>query len=109
VTLQPFLQGPGGVLGSPRLHHEKQRRIEAAGEKAGSISMPPFPRHLAGEAPQHEMAGLVVGRLFGDQGKGETKRGRTIAVGFGPDFMQTHAFEPVEGKLWPKRMGHART
>jgi len=55
------------------------------------------------------MAGLVVGRLFGDQGKGETKRGRTIAVGFGPDFMQTHAFEPVEGKLWPKRMGHART
>ena len=97
MTFQPFFQGPGGVLGSPRLYDEKQRRIEAAGEEAGSIRAPPFPRYLVGEAPQHEIAALVLGRLFGDQGKGETERGRALAVGFGPDFMQSPAFEPAEG------------
>jgi hypothetical protein len=44
------------------------------------------------------MAGLVLGRLFGDQGEGKTERGRAVAIGFGPDFMQSPVFESVQGR-----------
>ena len=97
ATLQPFFQSPGRVLFIACFHKKKKRRIEAKCEEAGSIRAPPFPRRLVGEAPQHEIAGSLLGRLFGDQGKGETERHRAIAVGFGPDLMQPPAFELVQG------------
>jgi hypothetical protein len=92
---QPFFQSPGGILGSARLDQKKQRRIEAAVDEAGSVRAPPFPRHLPGDAPQHEIARFVFGRLFGDYGKSETERRRVIAVGFRPDLMQSAALELV--------------
>jgi hypothetical protein len=111
ATSQPFFQSPGGILGSARLDQKKQRRIEAAGDKAGSVRAAPFPRHLPCDAPQHEIARFVLGRLFGDYGKSETERRRVIAVGFGPDLMQPAVLEPVERKLPspPKGIRHART
>ena len=74
ATSQPFFQSPGGILGSARLDQKKQRRIEAAGDKAGSVRAAPFPRHLPGDAPQHEIARFVLGRLFGDYGKSDPDR-----------------------------------
>ena len=108
---QPFFQSPGGILGSARLDQKKPRRIESAGDEAGSVRAAPFPRHLTGDAPQHEIAGFVFGRLFGDHGKSETERCRVIAVGVRPDLMQPAALELVEGKFPspPKGMRHART
>jgi hypothetical protein len=108
---QSFFQSPGGILGSARLDQKEQRRIEAAGDEAGSVRAAPFPRHLTGDAPQHEIAGFVLGRLFGDHGKSETERRRVIAVDFRPDLMQPAALELVEGKFPspPKGMRHART
>ena len=107
ATFQPFFQSPGGIFGSARFDEKKKRGIEAIGDEAGAIRAPPFPRHLVGEAPQHEIAGFMLGRLFGDQRKGETERRRAIAVGFGPDLMQPPAFELVEGRLPPPERGRA--
>lgn len=97
ATFQPFFQSPGGILGSARFDEKKKRGIEAIGDETGAIRAPPFPRHLVGEAPQHEIAGFMLGRLFGDQGKGETERRRAITIGFGPDLMQPPAFELAQG------------
>ena len=109
---QPFFQSPGGILGSARLDQKKQRRIEAAGDEAGSIGAPPFPRHLTGDAPQHEIAGFVFGHLLGNHGKSETERRRVIAVGLGPDLMQAAALCRAkagngEGRRRSKRAGRA--
>ena len=103
ATFQPFFQSPGGIFGSARFDEKKKRGIEAAGDETGAIRTPPFPRHLVGEAPQHEIAGVMLGRLFGDQGKGETERRRAIAVGCGPDLMQPPALEPAQGGGLPGR------
>jgi hypothetical protein len=89
---QPFFQGPGGVLGVARLDQKKERRVEAKSEEARSIRTPPFPRGLSGKAPQHQIAALdVLGH--GDQGQGEAERCRVVAVGFGPDLMESPAPE----------------
>jgi hypothetical protein len=97
VTFQPFFQSPGGIRFIARLDQKKKRGIEAIGDEAGPIRAPPFPRHLGGEAPQHEIAGVLLGRLLGNQGEGKTERRRVIAIGLGPDLMQPPAFEPAQG------------
>jgi hypothetical protein len=97
ATFQPFFQSPGGIFGSARFDEKKKRGIEAIGDETGAIRAPPFPRHLVGEAPQHEITGVLLGRLLGNQGKGETERRRAITIGFGPDLMQPPAFEPAQG------------
>lgn len=105
---QPFFQSPGGILGSARLDQKKQRRIEAAGDEARSVRAPPLPRYLTGDAPQHEIAGFVFGRLFGDHGKSETERRRVIAVGFRPDLVQPTALELGEKESPPPLRGRDR-
>jgi len=97
AAFQPFLQSPGGVLVGARLHQQKKRRIEAIGHQARSIRAAPFPPDLVGEAPQHEIAGVLLGRLLGDQGKGETERRWAVAIGLRPDLMQPPGFEPAQG------------
>jgi hypothetical protein len=98
AAFQSFFQGPGGICGIARLHQEKKGGVEAEAEKAGSIRAAPFPRHLIGEAPQHQIAALnLLGRLLGNQGKRKTERRRAVAVGFGPDLMKTPAFQLAQG------------
>ncbi len=103
ATFQPFFQRPGGIFGSARFDEKKKRGIEAAGDETGAIRTPPFPRHLVGEAPQHEITGVLLGRLLGNQGEGKTERRRVVAIGVGPDLMQPPAFEPVQGGGLPGR------
>ncbi len=98
AAFQSFFQSPGGVCGIARLHEEKKGGVEAEHEEARPIRAPPFPRHLIGEAPQHQIAALnLLGRLLGDQGKRKTERRRAVAVGFGPDLMKTPAFQLAQG------------
>jgi hypothetical protein len=52
---------------------------------------------MPGPAPQDEIAGRVPRRrLLGDDGKGESKRGRLIAVGLRLDLMQPASLQLVE-------------
>ena len=98
-ALQPFFQGPGGVLDRSGLDDEKQRRVEAEGTQARPIRASPFPRGALGEAPQHEIPGArPLDRLLGNHGKGKTERRGAIAVGFGPQLMQPSALEPAQRK-----------
>ena len=116
AAFQSFFQGPSGVPGIACLHHEKKRGVEAEHEQARSIRTSPFPRGLMGEAPQHEIAACdLPGRLFGDQGKGETERRRAIAVGFGPNLMESPVFQLAErprqsARAWKEagRVGRGR-
>jgi len=108
AALQPFFQGPGGGFGIVRLDDEEQRWIEAVSEKPRSIGAPPFARGLPGEAPQHEVAVLYPSdRRFGDNGKGEAKCRRTVAISMGPQLMQPAALELIQGKLPSPKRGRA--
>jgi hypothetical protein len=50
------------------------------------------------EAPQNEIAALSLRRrLLGDDGKGESKRRRLIAVSFRLDLMKPASLQLVEG------------
>ena len=102
ATLQPFFQSPGRVVFIPGHHHERKSGVEAGGDETRSIGASPFKRGLLGEAPQQEIpAHPLRRRLFGDDGKGESKRGRLIAISFRLDLVKSASFEFAKGAIPP--------
>ena len=98
ATLQPFFQSPGCVVFIPGHYDESKSGVEAGGDETRSIGASPLKRGLLGEAPQHEIpAHPLRRRLFGDNGKGESKRGRLIAVSFRLDLVKPASLQLVEG------------
>ena len=88
AALQTFFESPGRVGFIPDHHDEKKSGVEAISDEPRSIRAAPFPRGLPRQAPQNEVAGRVPRRrLLGDDGKGESKRGRLVAVTLRLDLM----------------------
>lgn len=94
AALQAFLESPGRVGFIPDHHDEKESGVEAGSHEPRSVRASPFPRGMPCQAPQNEIAGRVPRRrLAGDDGKGESERGRFIAIGLRLDLMQPATFE----------------
>jgi hypothetical protein len=104
-ALQPLFKRPGGILCRPRLDDEKERRVEAERRKSGPVRSPPFARGIFGEAPQDEAPALGLRGNSGDCGKGESKRGRSVAIGGGLDLVEPALLELAERKLPPPEKG----
>ena len=97
-ALQPLFQRPGRVLRMARLDDEKAGRVQAEAHESGAVRAPPFVTGALRQTPQHEPGCCVAPRqALADHGKGEGERRRGIAVGSGPDLVQTVLLEPVEG------------
>jgi len=94
AALQPFFQGPGGIVRRPCLDNEKARRVEAGSEKSRAIRAPPFPRLGSGQAPQHEAAAICL-RRRGDHGQGEAEGRRGVAIAFRLELMEAALLEPL--------------
>jgi hypothetical protein len=95
-ALQPLFKRPGGILGRPRLDDEKERRVETERRKSRPVRSPPFARGIFGEAPQDEAPALGLRGSFGDRGKGEGKRGRSVAIGGRLDLVEPSATELMQ-------------
>jgi hypothetical protein len=94
AALQTFFESPGRVGFIPDHHDKKKSGVEAVSDEPRSVRAAPFPCGMPGQAPQDEVAGRVPRRrLLGDDGKGESKRGRLIAVTLGLDLMYPAFFE----------------
>jgi hypothetical protein len=96
-ALQPFFEGPGGVLGRSRFDDDKARKVEAYLQEAWPVRASPVPRGLPRQAPQHE-ARLPRGP-FGDHRQSEAKGGERIAIGFRFDLVQASLFQLAQGQL----------
>lgn len=97
AALQTFFESPGRVGFILDHHDEKKSRVETESHEPRSVRTSPFPRGMPCQAPQNEVAGRVRRRrLLGDDGEGESKRGRLIAVGLRLDLMQPAALQLVE-------------
>jgi hypothetical protein len=51
AALQPFLQGPGGIICGPGLDDEKVRRVEAGSQERWAVRASPFPALSPRQAP----------------------------------------------------------
>jgi hypothetical protein len=66
-------------------------------------------RGLLCQAPQHEVTvPHLPDRRFGDNRKGEAKRRGVVAIGEGPDLMQSPTLQLMQGKLPPPKKGRAK-
>ena len=98
AALQPFLQGPGGVLGRPRLDNEKARGVETGRHETGAVRASPFAARGPRQAPQHDAAAICLCRL-GDDGEGEAEGRRRVPVAVRPDLVEAALGEPPQGTL----------
>jgi hypothetical protein len=63
----------------------------------------PFACGLLGEAPEQELPAPPPAHCTSDHGKGESERGRGVAVGGGLDLVQPRLLQPSQRKfsfLW---------
>lgn len=97
AALQAFFQGPGALLGGPRLDNEKARWVEAGAQETGTVRAPPFPRLSLGQAPQHEPAAVCQG--FGNDRQGEAESRRGVAIGMWLDLVEAALVERGEGRV----------
>jgi hypothetical protein len=60
----------------------------------------PFACGLLGEAPEQELPAPPPAHCLSDQGKGESERGRGVAVGGGLDLVQPRLDKPLQGRCF---------
>jgi len=92
AALQPFLQGPGGIVPGPGLDDEKARRVEAGSQERRAVRASPFPALSPRQAPQHEPA-TICPRCCGDHGHGEAEGRRGVAIGFRLELVEARLLE----------------
>ena len=98
-ALQPLFHGPGRVQPIARLDDENKGRVETKREQARAVGGAPFARGSFGQAPQHGRWRTISPRqTLAENGKGEGKRHRVIAVSGSPDLVQ-----PARCKLAERR------
>jgi len=99
-ALQPFFQCPGGVQHRPCLDDEETRGVEAESHEAWPVRVSPFACGLLGEAPEQELPVPPPAHCSSDHGKGESERGRGVAVGGGLDLVQPRLVKPLQGRCF---------
>jgi hypothetical protein len=102
-ALQPFFERPGGIQHRPCLDDEETRGVEAESNETWPVRVSPFACGLLGEAPEQELPAPPPAHCTSDHGKGESERGRGVAVGGGLDLVQPRLLQPSQRKfsfLW---------
>ena len=101
-ALKPLFKRPGGIQHGPRLDDEKTGRVEAESHEAMPVRVSPFARGTFSEAPKQEFPARPPTHSS-NHGKGESERGRGIAVGGGLDLVQPGLVEPMQRRLGFRR------
>lgn len=99
-ALKPFFQRPGGVQHRPCLDDEETRGVEAESHETWSVWASPFARGTFSEAPEQELPAPPPTHPSSDHGKGESERGRGVAVGGGLDLVQPRLDKPLQGRCF---------
>jgi len=92
AALQPFFQGPGGIVCSPGLNDEKARRVEPSPPEGWAVRASPFPALSPRQAPQYEPATICL-RRCGDHGQGEAEGRRGVAIAFRLELVEARLLE----------------
>ena len=99
ARLQPFFKRPGRVHGIPCLNDEDKRGVETGGDEPRAVRRAPFSRGPFGQAPEERRGILPPRQAVADEGKGEGKRRRRVAISGRLDLMQPVGGKPTPGDL----------